>query len=221
MKNFALVIGAALLGFLFTSPASAQTAVAGAQSGSAAQAAAGSQAGSAAVIQQTFQGTPGVTRNIIGYENRQDTRATIRNTPDAYAPPVTGGTNPCARGASGGGSVAGFGLAIGGSWSDPECERRNLSALLHNQGQPVLAQEVLCETDTVRRARIRLARTGRAEPCADDIPAGTPVVAPAPVAAAPSPREIIAGGAQPVFVRPAWCETASVAERRRYVSTCG
>ena len=201
-------------------PAWAQntTANAGAQSGSAAQAAAGSQAGSAAVIQQTFQGAPAATRSTVVYEGgyQQNYRATIRNTPDAYAPAVTGGTNPCTNGVSGGGSVAGFGLALGGSWSAPECERRNLSALLHNQGQHALAQEVLCETDTVRRARQRLG-----QPCAADIPPGTPVVvapAPAPVAM----REVVGGGASPVaFTRPVWCETATAAERRQYRSTCG
>jgi hypothetical protein len=197
--------------------ASAQNATAGAASQSGAQAAAGSNAGSASIIQQTFQGAPAATRNVVGYEGsyRQDYRATIRNTPDAYAPPVTGGTNPCSRGLSAGGSVAGFGLGLGGSWSDPDCERRNLSALLHNQGQQALAQEVLCETDAVRNARRRLG-----QPCAADIPPGTPVVSPAPVAAAP--REVIGGGAAPVaFTRPAWCETASPAERRQYRSTCG
>jgi len=193
------------------------TANAGAQSGSAAQAASGSQAGSAAVIQQTFQGAPASTRGTVAYEGgfRQDYRATIRNTPDAYAPAVTGGTNPCTNGVSGGGSVAGFGLALGGSWSDPNCERRNLSALLHNQGQQALAQEVLCETDAVRNARRRLG-----QPCAADIPPGTPVVTPAPVAA--PMREVVGGGATPVaFTRPAWCETSSPEELRRYRSTCG
>lgn len=206
------------------SPASAQTANAGAGAQSASGAQAGSQAGSAAVIQQTFQGAPAATRSAVTYEGgyRQDYRATIRNTPDAYAPAVTGGTNPCTNGVSGGGSVAGFGLALGGSWSAPECERRNLSALLHNQGQHALAQEVLCETDTVRQARLRLARAGQGQPCTQDIPPGTPVLTPAPVAAAAPAREVVGGGASPVaFTRPAWCETASRAELRQYRSTCG
>lgn len=197
------------------STAFGQTANAGAQSASGAQAASGSQAGSAAVIQQTFQGAPAQTRTTLGYEGqfRQDYRATIRNTPDAYAPSITGGTNPCTNGVSGAGSVAGFGLGLGASWSDPNCERRNLSALLHNQGQHALAQEVLCETATVRDARRRLG-----QPCAADVAPGSPP--PPNVASVPAVRE--APPVAPVaFTRPAWCETASAAERRQYRSTCG
>jgi hypothetical protein len=217
-------------GVAMCASANAQTANAGAQSASGAQAAAGSQAGSAAIIQQTFTGPSeqrviqgGGTNSTLTYSGgyQQNYRATIRNTPDAYAPPVTGGTNPCQQGLSGGGSVAGFGVALGGSWSDPQCERRNLSALLHNQGQHALAQEVLCETESVRQARLRLG-----QPCAADVaaaqaravPAGTPIVTPA----AAAPREVVGGGSTPVaFTRPAWCETASAAELRRYRSTCG
>lgn len=215
-----VTLWAVLIGGCYAALAQNTTANAGAQSGSAAQAASGSQAGSAAVIQQTFQNASPQTRSIVGYEGgyRQDYRATIRNTPDAYAPSVTGGTNPCTNGMSGGGSVAGFGVALGGSWSAPECERRNLSALLHNQGQHALAQEVLCETETVRNARRRLNM-----PCAADIPAGTPVMVPAPVAVVQPPmREVIGGGATPVSsARPDWCATATAAERRAYRSTCG
>jgi hypothetical protein len=201
----------------YYSPANAQTAIAGSQSGSASQAAAGSQAGSAAVIQQTFQGNPAQTRTIVGYEGsyQQNYRATIRNTPDAYAPPVTGGTNPCTQGLSGGGSVAGFGLAVGGTWSDPNCERRNLSALLHNQGQQALAQEVLCETEAVRNARRRLGT-----PCAVDVPPGTPIVTPAPVAM----REVVGGGAAPVSARVGandFCTAVGPADNRDVRQTCG
>lgn len=200
-----------LLVGLLISPAYSQTTTSGAQSGSASQAGAQAVTGSAAVIQQNFAAAPAQTRTTLGYEGefRQNYRATIRNTPDAYAPPVTGGTNPCTNGVSGGGSVAGFGLALGGSWSDPNCERRNLSALLHNQGQTALAQEVLCETETVRLARQRLGN-----PCSADRPANAPAVV--------QPREVVGGGAAPVqFTRPAWCETASPAERRQYRATCG
>src|SRR6202020_3656205 len=56
---------------------------------------------------------------------------TIRNTPEVIAPSVVGG-NPCSVGASGGVSLPGFGLAVGGSWEGKGCERRQLAALLYN-----------------------------------------------------------------------------------------
>lgn len=195
-------------------PAYAQTAISGSASGSASDARAAAVTGSAAVIQQTFQGASPQTRNTVAYEGqfRQDYRATIRNTPDAYAPPVTGGTNPCTNGVSGGGSVAGFGLALGGSWSDPNCERRNLSALLHNQGQIALAQEVLCETDTVRNARRRLGN-----PCPADVPPGTPVVTPAATQVAY--QQVVGGGSRPTGND--WCGTVGLADTRDVRQVCG
>jgi len=183
---------------------------------------------------QGYNGQAGFTRNqqdvnysgrtqqdqtvTYGGQFRQDYRATIRNTPDAYAPAITGGTNPCQQGVSGGGSVAGFGLALGGSWSDPNCERRNLSALLHNQGQPQLAQEVLCETDTVRQARQRMG-----QPCIIDQPqrmnAQGPVQMMVPAAA---PVLVPQQAVTTVRTIPDWCATATAAERRRYpAGTCG
>lgn len=218
MLKIGIFLGA--IGFLLISEAYGQTAISGAASQSGAQAGAGAQAGSAAQINQTFQGPPATTRNTLGYEGefRQNYRATIRNTPDAYAPAITGGTNPCTNGVSGGGSVAGFGLALGGSWSDPNCERRNLSALLHNQGQPELAQEVLCETDAVRQARLRMAQAGRGQPCIADIPAVQ--VNAVRMQTAPTPQASVAVPAA-AATRPAWCDTATPAERRQYRSTCG
>lgn len=224
-------------------PAHAQntTANAGAQSGSAAQAASGSQAGSAAVVNQTFTGPPqqvitygGRTGQDITYgggtnnTTRLEGTQTIRNVPAIFAPAL-GGTNPCTQGASAGGAVAGFGISIGGQWSDPDCERRNASALLHNQGQPVLAQEVLCGNSAIREARQRLAALGQGALCAQDILAQQEAARRnQPAVTSVAFREVVGGGAvitpapvQAASVRPDWCDTASVAERRQYRSTCG
>lgn len=213
-------------------PVHAQTANAGAISGSAADAAANARAGSAAVIQQTFQGAPAQQGVVYSGGTNSTTRLegtqTLRNVPTVYAPAL-GGTNPCTQGASAGGAVAGFGISLGGQWSDPDCERRNAAALLHNTGQVALAQEVLCGNAAIREARQRLAALGQGALCAQDIlaqqargvPAGTPVVvAPAPVVY----QQVVGGGVAPQVVtsgRPVWCETASAAERRQYRSTCG
>lgn len=149
----------------------------GGRGGSATSRANGGQGGNATV---TVQGGGG------GVNGNVPSNYTIRNTPDVYAPGISGGTNPCTNSLSGGGAVAGFGLSLGGSWSDQDCERRNLSALLHNQGQTELAQEVLCETTAVRQARMRIG-----QPCAADRQA--PQVAQAPVIPATQ------------RVRPAYC----------------
>jgi hypothetical protein len=183
---------------------------------------------------QGYDGRAGLTRNqqdvnysggtrsdqnvTYGGQFRQDYRATIRNTPDAYAPAITGGTNPCTNGVSGGGSVAGFGLALGGSWSDPNCERRNLSALLHNQGQPQLAQEVLCETSSVREARLRMGN-----PCIVDRPQRQDAAGPVQQVIQPAQAPLVPQQAvNTVRTFPEWCYTATAAERRRYPpGTCG
>jgi hypothetical protein len=208
----------------------AQTATGTGQAAAGATAGAGAQSGSAAIIQQTFTSPGqqsltyggGTTNRVIqegGY--RQDYRATIRNTPDAYAPNVSGGTNSCLVGMSGAGSVAGFGIGLGGNWSDPDCERRQLAALAHNTGQTALAQEVLCGSRDVREARARLG-----QPCLADVQRQQAAAVQQPVAVVqPTPvayREVVGGGAPPaVRTVPDWCATASAAERRQYRSTCG
>lgn len=97
---------------------------------------------------------------------KYDGSYTVRNVPDAIAPMIAGGANPCVVGMSAAGSVVGFGMSAGGSWSDPDCERRNLSIILMNASaqfdDPALAMagiEVLCQHDDVANA---MAAVGRA-----------------------------------------------------------
>lgn len=91
-------------------------------------------------------------------ETRFSGSYTVHNTPDVYAPAIAGGANPCVVGVSGGGAVAGFGISFGMTRNDDGCERRNTAALLHNMGEREVAQELLCETDSVRQARLRAGR---------------------------------------------------------------
>lgn len=84
---------------------------------------------------------------------------TVRSAPDAIAPMIAGGSNPCVVGMSAAGSMVGFGVSGGASWSDESCERRNLSIVLMNASaqfdQPHLAAaaiEVLCQHDDVAMA---------------------------------------------------------------------
>ena len=66
------------------------------------------------------------------------------------------GGNACAVGASGGLSMAGFGIAAGATWADRACERRQQAALLFNMGEQKVAVELMCQDDNVRSA-MRLA----------------------------------------------------------------
>lgn len=92
---------------------------------------------------------------------------TARTVPDAIAPMVPGGANPCVVGMSASGSVVGFGASMGGTWSDPDCERRNLAIILLNAGNQFgdtalsnAGIEVLCANEDVA---IALEVSGR--PC--------------------------------------------------------
>ena len=129
---------------------------------------------------------------------------TVRNTPEVIPPSVVGG-NPCSVGASGGVALPGFGVALGGTWADKACERRQQAALLFNMGENRVAFELMCQDDNVRNA-MRLA--GR--PCAADIP-----LAPTAQAAAPATLGAIAPGTAPPVAkpaaqpRPAWCAQAA------------
>jgi hypothetical protein len=128
---------------------------------------------------------------------------TTRNTPEMIPPSVVGG-NPCSVGASGGVSLPGFGVALGGTWADKACERRQQAALLYNMGEQKVALELLmCQDDSVRNAM----RTS-GKPCiVDTAPvAQVPAVASMPVAAATAAPTTVA---QATPVVPAWCAKAA------------
>lgn len=131
---------------------------------------------------------------------------TVRNTPEVIPPNVVGG-NPCAVGASGGVSAPGLGLALGSTWADKACERRQQAALLFNMGEPQVALELLCQDDNVRAAM----KLG-GKPCTADTVAT--VHAPALATAEPS-------SARP---KPRWCAKAapSTEASKAYVAQmCG
>jgi hypothetical protein len=76
--------------------------------------------------------------------SQQNGDVTVRTTPTVYAPPVSGG-NPCTLAVSGGASFIGWGAALGGTFVDPACARRQQIAMLHNAGYPQAARELACE----------------------------------------------------------------------------
>jgi hypothetical protein len=131
---------------------------------------------------------------------------TIRNTPEVIPPSVVGG-NPCAVGASGGLSLPGFGVALGGTWADKACERRQQAALLFNMGEQKVAYEMMCQDDNVRAAM-----RSASKPCiADTAPvaqAPAPTMAQAPAVQAPAAPIVMAAVHTPAAPRPEWCARA-------------
>ena len=80
--------------------------------------------------------------------------------PPVYAPGLDSGTNDCAVSASAGGAFSGFGIALGASYENEDCQRRNWFVLQSRAGNAEVAKALACENPEVRKA-YRLAD----EPC--------------------------------------------------------
>lgn len=118
-------------------------------------------------------------------------------------PPSFYGANPCSNSASGGGAGMGFGISIGGQWTEEECRTQEWYRILNMGGQARLAQAYVCD----RNANIRRVAREIGEPCPQDR-------VPQAVTLAPLPSPVQQASVQPARVRPDWCETASPSERR-------
>ena len=180
------------------------------------------------VIQEGYTGTTTGGGSYSGTTTQNYSGGyTLRNVPEIVAPSVNGGANGCAVGVSGGVAVAGFGITTGAGWSDSNCERRNLAALVFNTGEKELAQEILCDAAVVRAARLRMGK-----PCiADQQPQAVTVGASEAQHIDPAilrrqqdsldsqqPMRVGGGIAATAVVdvhrRPDWCDTASPQEQR-------
>ncbi len=134
-----------------------QTAGAGSQSASGSISGADSRSGAGAAAIINFNNpTPAVTtvtggrNDRVTYAYEGESRARIETVPDVYAPALAGG-NPCQASASIGGSVVGFGVSGGTSWSDDDCNVRQEVALIGNMGDKNLAFYHFCtHSDRVR-----------------------------------------------------------------------
>jgi hypothetical protein len=163
-------------------------------------------------------GSADPSESYIGYGGGY----TLRNTPEVIPPSVVGG-NACAVGASGGVSLPGFGLAMGATWADRACERRQQAALLFNMGEQKVAVELMCQDDNIRSA---MKTAGK--PCVADVPV---VQAPAVVAAqvalatATLPASFVAAAAQArAEPKPEWCAKAvpiTEASKTYVAQVCG
>lgn len=155
------------IAMVLAAPAMAQTSHAVSQSGAAAQSASGSFAAtgsSSASLTQVFNVDPAGGSSSAGDPaadpagdptlNNNVTYGgayTVHNVPEVI-PPSWGGQNVCAVGASGGVAVAGFGITLGGMWSDSGCERRNSAVVLYQMGEHKAAVALMCQDSHVATA---------------------------------------------------------------------
>lgn len=131
-------------------------------------------------------------------------------TPFAYAPESIP-TAPCRIGKSGGGSSPYFGLALGGSGDDKECEKRVAAAAFADIGNPVAAARILCTLKAARAADLTLddcLAFAKPEPVpAPPAPEMPTIIVPAP---AVTINPIIERGttiqAEPLVIHPAVCQ---------------
>lgn len=76
-------------------------------------------------------------------EIRSSGRVEVENVPDVVAPSAYP-TAPCRIAVSAGGSGIGFGVSVGGSVLDEDCNRRELSRSFQNLGEGEAALAILC-----------------------------------------------------------------------------
>ena len=90
---------------------------------------------------------------------------TLYNVPNVYAPGLAAaGAEVCLGSVSAGGSGAGFGVSIGGTYVDTECQLRLNARTLATLGYTVAAREEMCLDPQVRAAML-----AAGSPCAADM----------------------------------------------------
>lgn len=100
----------------------------------------------------------------VNYNETTPANQTINNVPNVYAPALAAaGSEVCLGSMSAGGSAAGFGLTVGGTMVDQECQLRMNARTLATLGYNVAAREEMC-IDPIVRAAMLAAGT----PCAAD-----------------------------------------------------
>lgn len=168
-----------LLSLLVSLPAIAQTAT--------------STSGSGSTAQVGVQASP---QQSITSNNYADGTTTVRNVPSIFAPSFAP-TTPCSSVISASAGFAGFGVALGGSHLDKDCNHREMVRLLQLIGQSDAALALVCDNPDVRRTSPQLC--SRAEYVsgkpADYVSSQPPVLPPAAVRPpAPPATPVIAEG---------------------------
>jgi hypothetical protein len=113
-------------------------------SGSSASTTGGNQGQGQALIQNNY----GAPERTIKYEGGYK----LKNTPDAFAPPIGAVGGTCAIGVGVGASGSGFGVSIGSSYVSQSCEIRHYAVTLNNLGFKDAARNVMCQDERIRTA---------------------------------------------------------------------
>ena len=100
----------------------------------------------------------------VTYNYTSPADQTIRNVPNVYAPALAAaGSEVCLGSLSAGGAAAGFGLTVGGTMVDQECQLRMNARTLATLGYAAAAREEMCVDPQVRAAML-----AAGTPCAVD-----------------------------------------------------
>ncbi len=100
----------------------------------------------------------------VTYDETTPADQTIKNVPNVYAPALAAaGSEVCLGSLSAGGAAAGFGLTVGGTLVDQECQLRMNARTLATLGYNVAAREEMCIDPQVRAAML-----AAGTPCAAD-----------------------------------------------------
>jgi hypothetical protein len=106
----------------------------------------------------------GNTANDLTINEVTPSTQTIKNVPNVYAPGLSAaGTEVCLGSLSAGGAGAGFGLTVGGTMVDRECQLRLNAKTLAILGYNVAAREEMCLDPEVRVAML-----AAGTPCSGD-----------------------------------------------------
>ncbi|HEY1944415.1 MAG TPA: hypothetical protein VGH40_20070 [Roseiarcus sp.] len=109
---------------------------------------------------------------------------TINNVPNVYAPALAAaGSEVCLGSISAGGAAAGFGVSVGGTLVDQECQLRMNARTLATLGYAVAAREEMCVDPQVRSAML-----AAGTPCMAD--RGPPLSARAEIDAPSQPANV-------------------------------
>jgi len=104
-------------------------------------------------------------QNALTLNSNTPATQTIYNVPNVYAPGLAAaGAEVCLGSVSAGGSGAGIGVSIGGTYVDTECQLRLNARTLATLGYVVAAREEMC-LDT----QVRAAMLAAGSPCAADL----------------------------------------------------
>jgi hypothetical protein len=103
----------------------------------------------------------------VTYQETTPADQTIKNVPNVYAPGLAAaGSEVCLGSVSAGGAGAGFGLTVGGTIVDQECQLRMNARTLATLGYAKAAREEMCLDPQVRSAMM-----AAGTPCVADEPA--------------------------------------------------